>query len=226
MADRGILFSGPMVRALLAGTKTQTRRLYVPKHEWTPEVRRTEVNALVWPIGGLGQQCGAPNPLPPYHTGDRLYVREAWRVPDYCDPTAPRDLQRGMSRLQYEADGYRQPRRGDWTAGKFRQAMHMPRWASRLWLNLTEVRVQRLHEISEADCLAEGIVVRETSAGFVGGYGDVAVSLSGSRLEAARAAYFMLLDSLHDAGFSASNPWLTAYTFTVHHQNIDQLEAA
>lgn len=176
MIARPILFSASMIRALLDGRKTQTRRtlktqpldiLPMPKapgREWVVlEQREPESRGKV-----IRCRFGLP--------GDLLWVREAWRVSRKNDGNAPRDLnyERGMT-IMY-ADGGSRAHNGqheyendftypglplpDW-AGRYRHARFMPRWASRLTLRITEVRVQRLQDISDADAIAEGITMPE-----------------------------------------------------------------
>lgn len=248
MADRGMLFSLPMARALLAGTKTQTRRLYVPKHEWAEEVRRTEVNALVWPIGGLGQQCGAPSPLPPYHTGDRLYVRESYYQLGHWAPVQGQVTKGGRQKWAFVPDDstilFSEPvnaRLGRHHADPATTAWHkrlgrfMPRWASRLTLTVTDVRVERLQDISEADAKAEGIerapygnwkCYGATPKPFRGAAPTVLARGLGVVSANPLHSYATLWDSINGDGAWAANPWAAAYSFTVHHQNIDKLEAA
>lgn len=136
MRERPIWFSGPMVRALLTGTKTQTRRVVKPRDiAWMDEHQ------------GLREQCNASR-CPYGQPGDRLWVREAWTTHKFMDAIPPRDLQ--TISIAYVADGKIQ-------TGKYRQAFHMPRRYSRITLEVTGVRVERLQDISEADAIAEGI---------------------------------------------------------------------
>lgn len=137
MKQRPILFNGEMVRAILAGRKTQTRRI-------------VKGLALEW----LGPDMFTPDfaAHPENHlclhgqVGDRLWVRET------------HSLQHGYSSdfsgqsVWYWADGNHQY--GDWS--KPRPSIHMPRWASRITLEITKVRVERLNSISEGDAIAEG----------------------------------------------------------------------
>lgn len=131
MTDIPILFNAPMVRAILAGQKTQTRRADLKK--WT-KVKQ----------------------------GDRIWVRETWRAEKAGDGIAPSDLPwielKGLP-IWYEADG-KPPERSPWGnpwSAKQRVSIHMPRWASRITLEVTAVRVERLHDISEEDARAEGV---------------------------------------------------------------------
>lgn len=153
MNARPMLFSAPMVRALLDGSKTQTRRLakvnadgckpgvITPNAGFTP--RRIEDHATYCPYG-----------LP----GDLIWVREMFSGPhcaeasDGCAAVPPSKWGRS-SRIWFWADG--NPQDGDWT--RPRPSIHMPRWASRLTLRITDVRVQRLQEISAEDAIAEGV---------------------------------------------------------------------
>ncbi|MBP2508158.1 hypothetical protein J2855_001793 [Agrobacterium tumefaciens] len=203
MADRPILFSTPMVRALLDGRKTQTRR------ELKPQPRLMSDKGLSY-IGtdGKGHQ-------PRISVGDRLYVREHWRTSGSLDSRAPRDLPRTAAIL-CNADEFKPV----W-AGKHRQAMHMPRWASRLTLTVTDVRVERLQDISHEDALAEGIVQLDRKA-WIGG-GPLYGLHQGEGHDTATGAYNRLWRDINGDGSWAANPWIVVYTFTVHHGNIDQI---
>jgi hypothetical protein len=175
MKERPILFSAPMVRAILAGTKTQTRRVY----KGTPRLdgeHHTNGSGETWTDWG---RCPYGKP------GDRLWVREAWRVGTKYDTKAPRDLAPRSMTVEYEAGGYacngltggwgtHYPATREYPAwvGKLRPGMFMPRWASRITLEVTGVRVERLQDISEADAIAEGI--ERICAGRWRCYGDEA----------------------------------------------------
>lgn len=153
--QRPILFSGAMVRAILASTKTQTRRVVKPQPD------RVHVGPdWMWPYLPGGKQMPVTDYKPtlcPYgKPGDRLWVRETWAyVPRTAYPDAPtrhdpRPGHEGMAAV-YRAEWERcQP-------GRWRPSIHMPRWASRLTLEVTGVRVQRLHQITIADAHAEGL---------------------------------------------------------------------
>lgn len=135
MTDRPIIFSAPMIRALLDGRKTMTRRL-----AWR------EFPKLVRVVNDKPRR--APSPWQRVQPGDRLWVRErfsgrheGWSV-DH--PGGP---------IWYWADG--NPRHGDWTKPK--PSIHMPRWASRLTLTVTATKIERLQDISERDAVLEGV---------------------------------------------------------------------
>lgn len=217
MADKPITFSAPMVRALLAGTKTQTRRL-VSKPEYygcptgdCPHNHQAECNAAM---------AGLVNEIARFKVGDRVYVREHWKTAVCNDDSAPRDLSKN-SPVWYLANGVTR-HNFDIPMGRHRQAMHMPRWASRMWLEITDVRVQRLQDISEADAIAEGISL------YVDGWHFEPNAEPFVRLVGASAIgmYQWLWDSLHaELGTTwADNPWIVAHSFVVHHGNIDQSE--
>lgn len=201
MADKPILFSGPMVRALLAGTKTQTRRKIEP-------VSR-DLTVLEF--------------SPRYLVGDRLYVREHWRTRARWNDEAPRDMPSDTP-IEFVATAT-----GD-NYGRFRQGMHMPRWASRLTLTVTDVRVERLQDISEADAKAEGLQIHLDGDADDNGRARLSQYCRGSdKLEWVSdpvEAYLALWDAINGAGAADANPWVAAYTFTVQMGNIDQLGAA
>jgi hypothetical protein len=130
--ERPILFSAPMVRAILAGTKTQTRRV-------------AKGLALEWLSEGFEPAFVADdaNRLCPYgQPGDRLWVREAW-AKTHC---------LGHEMFVYRAEDNRTDYGGPW-----KPSIHMPRGASRILLKIVSVRVERLQDISGNDCIAEGV---------------------------------------------------------------------
>jgi len=170
------LFSSPMVKAIIAGQKTQTRR--VLKQQPTPETNVVEWNTaerafVPWRwmsgvgSGAGGRRTGSPFPCPYGATGDRLWVRETWRTAKDLDDLSPSQMAKKAKEagwhtpwapLRYESDGTEVNWATAWgPPGKTRVSIHMPRWASRLALEVTEVRVQRLQEISEEDARAEGV---------------------------------------------------------------------
>jgi hypothetical protein len=147
MAERPILFSAPMVRAILAGTKTQTRRAMKPQ----PHHVDGGVPFGNGPAWAHAEPGTAMIRCPYGKRGDRLWVREAWRTVADANDIAPRDLMNVESFTHYEADGAKPA-----GMGKLRPGMFMPRWASRITLEITGVRVERLQDISEDDARAEG----------------------------------------------------------------------
>lgn len=219
-SERPILFSGPMVRAILEGRKTQTRRVVVPspgqQREWlTPQlissVPHGELINGGWqmhhpragtrlagvdvehnsPFGWVRCPYGAP--------GDTLWVRETWA----CYGGDEYLYQRIAENVMYRATWADDPRCPTYSAGepvgdrRWRPSIHMPRWASRLSLLIKSVRVERLQEISEADAIAEGL------SPTVGEYTGPA-----------RSEFAALWDSINAKSHPwASNPWVWVVEF-------------
>lgn len=229
MTDRPILFSGAMVRALLAGSKTQTRRVLNPQpehlqvYDWKGKrLHDSEYRHWCWK-----GHVGADNwdditkqlqPFLPFAVGDHLYVREEFSGDWQFAGLPPREWGKG-SPIWYWADG--SPADGDWIKPK--PGMHMPRWASRLTCPVSEVRVQLLQEISEEDARAEGIAPTTKDDGGI----IFPVPGSDDFTNTAKGAYKKLWDRLNAerAGGAyawAANPWVVAVTFAVIHQNIDR----
>lgn len=202
MKERPILFSAPMVRALLDGSKTQTRRVVKPQPEWLPEVRRTEsAGSMFWPIGALGQQCGMPIVNCPYgQPGDSLWVREAIRLVPDQEP----DDGTGRVLSTYGADG--SPTVADAWPWKrsYLPPMHCPRGLSRIDLDVTGVRVERLQDISLRDVRAEGCEVREFW--LYGGNAE-------QRQQVGANVYRALWEQINGAGSWAANPWVWVVEF-------------
>ena len=194
--------SAPMVRAVLDGSKTQTRRIVKPQpvpwcamddEQTLPFIEHGKVKCLA--------EFGALEVLCPYGVvGDRLWVRETWAaytglsIDGECDEITctPSEMQErcGTSRADvvYFADSKSAPDR-------WRPSIHMPRWASRITLEITDVRVERLNDISKEDARAEGVVPLVMDCGsflprFEGVWGHV-----------------------YGPDSWASNPWVWALTF-------------
>ena len=177
MTARPILFSGPMIRALLAGEKTQTRRVMSPQpvfaqvHSWRGKTLHDgEARWWCWGRHVFGQvDCNGEDfqaafrPLCPYGVpGDSLWVRETWRA---------EELEDGSDGVRYAADDAFltiQPTpeaAAAWAAAddngrhgeSWRPSIFMPRWASRLLLQVADIRVQRVQAITEQDAWAEGV---------------------------------------------------------------------
>lgn len=222
MADRPILFSAPMISALLAGTKTQTRRTL----KFQPAPGISIVRKTIRPFDAA-----------PYHAferrsvygnyageldirikrGDRLWVRETWQGLTFGDfrPTKHEPCEVRYAATDTCADLDAEARGYPW-----RPSIFMPRFASRLTLAVIDVRVERLQDISEDDADAEcfggnfpGDVLPEVFPGDREQYGHLSMA----------QCYGRLWDHINGAGAWESNPWIVAYTFTVHHGNIDQI---
>jgi hypothetical protein len=161
MKERPILFSGPMVRAILDGRKTQTRRVAKSQpHADVGAIRVEHYHPTI--IDRLGDDAPGPEIFGAYsedglwgckcpygQPGDRLWVRETWNweknaIGAARDEDGPFAYAAGLAS-------------GSSIDGKWRPSIHMPRWASRITLEITGVRVERLQHISEVDAIAEGI---------------------------------------------------------------------
>lgn len=218
MRERPILMSAPMVRATLDGSKTQTRRV-ASKLVRHPDLgNRYMPGALVLegePQHVIERACPYGRP------GDRLWVREAWRTArslDHLSPQAIADrcLDAGYRKpwapLLYDADGHRNsewrgfgPHPGAAEPGKGRPSIHMPRWASRISLEITSVRVERLQDISDTDAVAEGIGLNPSAVG---------VSMTFPPGESAcHAGFRALWESINGPESWAANPWVWVVDF-------------
>ncbi|MCG7574886.1 hypothetical protein MHM39_15040 [Phaeobacter sp. CNT1-3] len=220
MTDHPILFSAPMVRALLDGSKTQTRRI-IKDRGALPEFcggRYDDQNdPSCW--GFQDYERGKWITLDqwqrwrfvPYRPGDRLWARENWRPhgagngilseqdTSWC--TGPDDV-------EHMADAPEE----SFAQFRFYPSIHMPRWASRLTLVVTDVRVQRLQEISEADAAAEAPPQHPS-------YPDDFYC-------SCKEAFEFLWKTTYDRDAWDQNPWVVATTFTTHHCNIDKMGEA
>ena len=160
MKVRPILFSAPMVRALLDGTKTQTRRVVKPQ----PELH-ARITALKNVRGGFVDRGERQFACPYGQPGDRLWVRETWLEDPEDDGSWHYTQHMGCkgSPLSDIPARFQKPEhcifRADWNGSDlvWRPSIHMPRWASRILLEIVSVRVERLQAISADDCHAEGI---------------------------------------------------------------------
>ncbi|WP_130972936.1 hypothetical protein [Klebsiella pneumoniae] len=166
MKERGIIFNGEMVRALLSGRKTQTRRPIKWKQTRFTEIGERE-DGSKWPWSEDAEHaCDFWHPCPFGAVGDRIWVRETFQGPlfdydlmdSYCKDPTPFEK---PEFCVYKADGVPAPEfydADDELHCCWRPSIHMPRWASRILLEITDVRVERLNAISEEDARAEGII--------------------------------------------------------------------
>jgi hypothetical protein len=232
-----ILFSGPLVRKILAGEKSQTRRLMKPEPSpdtvaWTYIVdstdrarsqrfvprRATFGDAPPHLIGEKLREAetGPPRRSPYGLSGDHLYVREAFALSvrdqdeegrDVKDPTL---WDPPIYRATDEGKGEWTNAEGETVGPKWRPSIHMPRWASRITLEVTEVRVERLQDISTEDIVAEGVEVPDVDFRVV----DDPRTLEAERDEWARDAFERLWESINSKRASwASNPWVWCISF-------------
>lgn len=211
---KGIICSAPMVRALLEGRKTQTRRLV----KWPKWIRPDDHDKAAYSLSIAPDVAlmkdGRPVKryrCPHGRIGDHLYVKEAWKYANWTDE--------GHPLIEYRAGG------DQWCLGvpeewsdrvldtwatlsdpenyaidnraadrRWRSPLHMPRWASRITLELTATRIERLHDITDTDARAEGVNLREAE-------------------RAAVKAYYMTWGSLHGTNSWAANPYVWVLTF-------------
>lgn len=208
MRERPIIMSAPMVRAILAGKKTQTRRVVKPYGRDNGFCIMETENRGLWPYrSDDGESCfitidGYLNEVAlrcPYGVpGDRLWVRETWLQAD----RPLRDDGRGGIIV------YRAAYPNDQVPLRWRSSIHMPRWASRITLEITGVRVEWLQDISEADAMAEGI---GKPAGAQFWYSDIRGSPRPG--DTPQWAYRNLWESIHGAGSWDANPWVWVVAF-------------
>lgn len=173
MKERPILFSAPMVRAILKGRKTQTRRVVKSQPPLFAHATRHHQRLMV------------PN-CPYGQPGDLLWVREAWAYhPDYPESTR-RAIYRSEPGVEYDVP-------------RWRPSIHMPRWASRILLEIVAVRVERLNDISEADAMAEGV--------------DAFINSDGDEIEQASVMFMRLWEQINGPGSWAANSWVWVVEF-------------
>lgn len=197
-----ILFSTPMVQAILAGSKTQTRRIVQPQpHEDLRTRTASEEKPKLMLVFEEGSKIKA---------GDALYVRETW-----CElPVSPGGHARLNRVYYYKADGDIRPDK--WRdRSKWRSPRYMPRAAARIFLRVTDVRAERIQDISEEDAKAEGCEAPEPGQHWHHG-------MELEPIFTARDDYGWLWDDLNAkrgpkgdrARYSwERNPWVWVYTF-------------
>lgn len=203
MSEKPILFSAPMVKAIIDGRKSQTRRVVKPQPQTVGDVYDGPSDAANSIEFYQRARLKCPHPV-----GARLWVKETHLIE--LPPNLKYDAEglpvsqwpaylETASTVHYKAD------KADsefWSQFKWRPSIFMPRWASRITLTVKEVRVQRLQEISDDDCRAEGVF------GYPAGY------YKGCW----QSEYSQLWDSINGGKIGSSwqdNPWVWAYTFEV-----------
>jgi hypothetical protein len=208
--ERPILFSAPMVRALLGGTKTQTRRLVKPQPE------SEHGGEPYWFVGGYRawtyrdtqdvlRKGGNVLPCPYGEPGDRLYVRETWA----------QDSEDGA--LFYRADVGSGNEADDWERNRldgapgyqWRPSIHMPRRVSRIHLEIVAVRIERLNEVSESDALAEGVKAKWEP----GCSGRLMEAIGSFSFRPAASTYAELWEQINGQGSWDANPWVWVVEF-------------
>lgn len=218
--ERPILFSGTMTRAILDGSKTQTRRVVNPsgrivEMKWSPlhperglrvTVRTGPRSTHTGPIGDHLDACPYGQP------GDRLWAKETWRVVSGAESEIGYRATASWQRFHGEADPawWRRWEKKSWSKDLARMtwvpSIYMPRWASRITLEVTSVRVERLHEITEADARAEGMAAKACA--------DCAPTATNCpECLSAREAFSLLWGGINGTDSWVSNPWVWVVSF-------------
>ncbi|KZL17627.1 hypothetical protein PsAD2_02963 [Pseudovibrio axinellae] len=235
MSTRPILFSGPMVNALLEGRKTQTRRILnrLKGYPALSDFMLSETKGFDWEFRRKDKVwCSFRHEdllkIMPHLVGDLLYVRERFSAPainDFIKYNIPPQHWENVALNEYGmhfwADG--EPEFGDWEKPK--PSIHMPRKLSRITLEVTGVRVERLQDISTPDAIAEGIEeALRPSWHHDRRWKDY--SSKAEYLPHPNESFRSLWDSLNKArGFGwDANPWVSVTEFKVHECNVDEFE--
>lgn len=212
ITERGMIFNSDMVRAILDGRKTQTRRVMKVQPQY-PEfgIRRIIESPIIKEIGmylwSQTDACGVKVRSKPFvcpfgSVGDRIWVRETFQGPlfdfdqmdAYCKDSAPFEK---TQFCVYKADGKPAPEFFDADDNLhccWRPSIHMPRWASRLLLEITSVRVERIRSMSQDDARAEGVIAAS---------GPMEAGL----------AFRELWDSIYGEESWKANPWVWVIEF-------------
>lgn len=202
--ERPIIFSAPMVRAILAGRKTQTRRVISSRFPTSRGAAPMVEAGCPFAFNATGYEDNIKCPYG--RAGDRLWVKETFKPIGASRPagywTDPKWIGRECF---YAADGDCPT----WATGKWKPSIFMPRWASRLTLAVEAVRVERLQEITPEDASAEGIDVN--CPGCSGECGHPIPRAEGRNM---RLEWSCLWDSINGKRAPwASNPWVWVVTF-------------
>ncbi|WP_313129470.1 hypothetical protein [Pseudescherichia vulneris] len=203
MKERGMIFNAEMVRALLDGRKTQTRRIM--KVQLSSGVRTSPFVKSGFEDGHGKEIC-----CPFGAVGDRIWVREAFATlePGSYEPVKPCD---GYAQVvRYAASDRLANSDRDVRGFNWRPSIHMPRWASRLTLEITNVGVQRLQSISQNDAAREGLVRLPASGRYCINQGD---QYFGSASHDAREVFSWLWSSIYGDDSWNANPWVWVIEF-------------
>lgn len=218
MKERGMIFNGEMVRAILDGRKTQTRRPIKWKQTRFTEIGEREDGSR-WPWREDAEHaCDFWHPCPFGAVGDRIWVRETFQGPLF-DFEQMEAYQEDSSKFKkpefcvYKADGKPAPEFFDADENLhccWRPSIHMPRWASRITLEITGVRVERLHSISERDAVREGLYQLPASGRYCLQPG---MQYFGEASHSAKEVYSWLWESIYGTENWHSNPWVWVVEF-------------
>ncbi|HGL5856951.1 TPA: hypothetical protein ACKFQM_003674, partial [Klebsiella pneumoniae] len=196
ISERGMIFNAEMVRALLDGRKTQTRRPIKWKQTRFTEIGERE-DGSKWPWSEDAEHaCDFWHPCPFGAVGDRIWVREAFRVHSRATDVATL-VYKASERNSWTEQTRRVPVavcNKPATPEKWTPSLHMPRWASRILLEITGVRVERLRSMSQDDARAEGVIAAS---------GPMEAGL----------AFRELWDSIYGEESWKANPWVWVIEF-------------
>lgn len=217
MKERGMIFNGEMVRAILDGRKTQTRRIMAPQP--ADDIERCifpNPEAIGWK-SSLRHKHGSTTAHFCHYgkRGDRIWVRETFQGPlfdydlmdSYCKDPTPFEK---PEFCVYKADGVPAPEfydADDELHCCWRPSIHMPRWASRILLEITDVRVERLNSIHDVDAMREGIQNLTTCSHADFGIPGVVNAQHPVR------AFQLLWESIYGADSWRANPWVWVIEF-------------
>lgn len=233
MADIPMLFSASMVRANIEGRKTNTRRGLVRLRRFgkITEFGPSNTPGYDWHFRDSGLRWHDLHhdellPLLKAKVGDRIWVKEAWRVHGWATDVAT-IMYRASENQSYTEMTKQFPVAGRKYIAptpnqRWRSSLHMPRWISRLTLTVTDVAVERLQNISEADAIAEGIKRHKSgwtpySTAFYDGDGVTPANYHSDP----RESYRQLWNKINGFGAWEANPWVVVYRYTVERRNID-----
>jgi len=212
----GILFKPDMIQASIEGRKTQTRRLSGLKeinkepNDWGLMIG-SNMNSLVWLFRNTLSEI--LDVKPPYQVGETVYIKEAWATEKRYNHIRPSEIS-DLAKIFYVSDGV-----GEWpidlSIGRLRSPLHLPEEFARYFIKITDVRAERLQEITEEDALKEGITI------MAGTHQAFAKNPATNKLElighpepyTARYHYEPLWDSLNKDYPWESNAWVWVYTF-------------
>jgi hypothetical protein len=191
--ERPIIFNGEMVRAVLSGIKTQTRRVIKPQPDFVANYYEPNKPRAAWKGGSIDPEiikCLYG------HAGDLLWVRETWATEKAYDHLKPSELSPEWASVYFNVQTYSP----EADIGKKRPSIFMPRWASRITLRITNVGVERVQDISNMDACQEGV---EATGIYTS--------------ENARASFRVLWDSIYaqrEYGWDV-NPWVWVVKFEI-----------
>ncbi|HBT3848256.1 TPA: hypothetical protein MBK66_000701 [Klebsiella pneumoniae] len=194
MREKGLIFNSEMVRAILDGRKTQTRRPIKWKQTRFTEIGERE-DGSKWPWSEDAEHaCDFWHPCPFGAVGDRIWVRETW------------NKYGGLLTYRADHDWIDDMRKETVCTAKWVPSIHMPRWASRILLEITDVRVERLNAISQEDAQAEGMEL----TGWRPTYSDPD---SGGEVMTPYDNFAELWSSIYGDESWKANPWVWVIEF-------------